>query len=75
MTGGPGGDARGKARELAQWMDEAGQRAGVMAMVVADKLAEGDVDGARAALPAYQEAAAVVDGLGDELARVAGLTD
>lgn len=63
---------REKVRELSQWIDDATCKAGVLAMVVADKLASGDIEGARAALPAYQEQSVIAEGLGDELARLSG---
>lgn len=66
---------RGRAAELVEWIDAATFKAGVLAMTVADKLAEGDVEGARAALPNYQEQVLICEGLGDELARLAGLGD
>lgn len=63
---------REKVRELTQWIDDATYKAGVLAMVVADKLASGDIEGARAALPAYHEQTVIAEGLGDELARLSG---
>lgn len=63
---------RDKVRELTQWIDDATYKAGVLAMVVADKLAAGDIEGARAALPAYQEQTVIAEGLGAELARLSG---
>lgn len=57
-----------KQRHMALVSDNATFQAGIMAMVVADKLAEGDVQGAQAALPAYLTAAATAQNKGAELA-------
>lgn len=65
-------DERAEAQKLAAQVHEATYDAGILAMVVADKLADGDVSGAMAALPPYKAAAGKAEQIGEQLAKAAG---
>lgn len=64
-----------QARALSDRMNDTQIHAGVMASMVADYLAEEDLEAARAALPAYLEARMQQERLGLEMVRLAGLED
>lgn len=66
---------KAQARALSDRMNDAQIHAGVMASMVADYLAEEDLEAARAALPAYLEARMQQEQLGLELVQLAGLED
>ena len=55
---------------LVRRYDNRHQLSGVLAMVVADSLAEGDIEGAMAGLPAYLEVRREADILKAELANL-----
>lgn len=64
-----------QARALSDRFNNAQIHAGIMASVVADRLAAGDLEAAREALPAYLEARGQEEHLSAEMIRLAGLED